>query len=1102
MRKPLRVIILGLILIAPAIVGAQPRVFNVFPRQNEINVPINSRIEVTFSENMRAASIDASSWIVYGSQSGRYSGAISYDEANRRAIFSASSFFKDGETISVHLTPDIEGEFGQALASGFQWSFTVNVEYGTGTFEERMEIPLADEDRDPFAIAAADFDNDHFVDLAVVNNASNSVAVFMNEFFNLGGSFTNTRSVSVGNGPVALATGDFDADGFVDLATANFHGNSVSVLLNDQTARFFTSQTLQTSEHPVYLEARDYNNDGYLDLAVVILGINAFQIFINRGNGDFATTPVSYPTGASPQSLASGDFDNDGDCDIVVSNSGDHTISIFKNNGSAQFTFFGETNVQDSPALLKTNDLVGRSDSLHFGDGHLDLVLVHANMNSITILDNRSQDGGFAVYQEMTVGNRPLGLLIADIDTADALTASAGLGKDHDLDLIVPNLFSGDVHVLKNRLNNSFSGNAADIYPGGSTPLAITGGDFDRDGDIDVAVTNLSTQTISILFNKGGDRGGIRFSDPSAVLDFGEVYVGEDSTRVFRILNPGEQDVRIDDISTSSAIFTVSESQAVIRPGEQFAFAITFSPADTGLYEERLTIRSDDFVSQPVRSIGLRGRGIRTQITVIPDTLDFGVVFPPQTRTLPLEIRNGGRGTLTIFDMQFSAPIYASTVSQFSVPPNSRQVIEITFAPTSPISYLDTLTIFSNDKDYPEYSVILLGSGTNEHAPEITSTDSVTAVEDVFFQYAATATDSDGSQIQFHFRNVPSWLSPASLVDNTVIEGTPREGDGDTSFVVIATDGFFSDTLSVFVRVLPVNDPPVITPIADQLAVELRPLSFLITASDPEDSVLTFSTRGLPPGAAFVDHGNRTASFDWTPAVGSSGVYTVTFVVREAVARDALSDTATVRIRVQESLPDLVASLQVNNTDIALHQTRLLGGVVRNVGASIDSIPFRLTFFHDGQFVKDTVLTSLGFGQEVPFSYLATFARLGTHEIILAADWRNDISEDNEQNNNAILRLQVSQARLVVRPNPFTPNQDGFNDQVRFDFSRYTLDQPHLKIFDFNGVLLANLTDPAGLEFQWDGRDGNGREQKPGIYLYLLSDHQKKVATGYVVLAR
>lgn len=80
--------------------------------------------------------------------------------------------------------------------------------------------------------------------------------------------------------------------------------------------------------------------------------------------------------------------------------------------------------------------------------------------------------------------------------------------------------------------------------------------------------------------------------------------------------------------------------------------------------------------------------------------------------------------------------------------------------------------------------------GYKNIAPQITSLDTASATEDIRFLYHATATDPDGPSLTFAFINRPSWLTS----DADSIFGTPHYGNRDTSFVVIASDGFLADT--------------------------------------------------------------------------------------------------------------------------------------------------------------------------------------------------------------------------------------------------------------------------------------------------------------------
>ena len=130
--------------------------------------------------------------------------------------------------------------------------------------------------------------------------------------------------------------------------------------------------------------------------------------------------------------------------------------------------------------------------------------------------------------------------------------------------------------------------------------------------------------------------------------------------------------------------------------------------------------------------------------------------------------------------------------------------------------------------------------------PVITSAAAASATEDVAFKYTATATDVEDSTISWAFDLLPAWFS--AQADSAY--GTPLEGDVDTSFRVIASDGSLSDTLIVAVTVTPVNDPPVITSVDSTGTVEDIYFKYTATAADPEDSTLSWIFDELPaPGS-------------------------------------------------------------------------------------------------------------------------------------------------------------------------------------------------------------------------------------------------------------
>ncbi len=71
--------------------------------------------------------------------------------------------------------------------------------------------------------------------------------------------------------------------------------------------------------------------------------------------------------------------------------------------------------------------------------------------------------------------------------------------------------------------------------------------------------------------------------------------------------------------------------------------------------------------------------------------------------------------------------------------------------------------------------------------------------------------------------------------------------------------------------------PPKFTPMNNVTTSEGRPVSFPVSARDPNGDVIVLSVSGIPAGATFVDNGNGSGLFNWIPATGEAGHYSVTF---------------------------------------------------------------------------------------------------------------------------------------------------------------------------------------------------------------------------------
>lgn len=104
-----------------------------------------------------------------------------------------------------------------------------------------------------------------------------------------------------------------------------------------------------------------------------------------------------------------------------------------------------------------------------------------------------------------------------------------------------------------------------------------------------------------------------------------------------------------------------------------------------------------------------------------------------------------------------------------------------------------------------------------------------------------------------------------------------------------------------------VNHPPVLVAVESQVTIEGTPLSFTVTASDPDGDAVSVSPNSLPPGAAFDP---QTGVFTWTPAIGQTGVFDIRFTAVDD-GNPPASSGMDVRITVNEDESNRAGALQV-----------------------------------------------------------------------------------------------------------------------------------------------------------------------------------------------
>jgi thiol-disulfide isomerase/thioredoxin len=273
-----------------------------------------------------------------------------------------------------------------------------------------------------------------------------------------------------------VAVGDFNADGKLDLATANNNSDNVSILLGNGTGGFGPAANFGVGLAPYTVAVGDFNADGKLDLATANYFSGDVSILLGDGMGGF-DAPANISADDGPASVAVGDFNADGKLDLAVANFDSDNISILLGDGTGGFGAATNFGVGDGPISVAVGDFNG--------DVKLDFATANLNSNNVSILLGNGT-GGFGPAANFGVGLTPYTVAVGDFNA------------DNKLDLATANYDSAGVSIL---LDNGMGGLEAANFGVGVGPASVAVGDFNADGKLDLATADSAANTYSVLLN-------------------------------------------------------------------------------------------------------------------------------------------------------------------------------------------------------------------------------------------------------------------------------------------------------------------------------------------------------------------------------------------------------------------------------------------------------------------------------------------------------------------------------------------------------------------------------------------------------------------------
>ncbi len=309
---------------------------------------------------------------------------------------------------------------------------------------------------------------------------------------------------------------DYNNDGFLDVQVNSSSAAIKNQLFYSNSGIFFNNVTatnaagLDDVNKERSAVAGDFNLDGNMDFAVS--AFDRIEIWLNKG--PLATPAYSFgtatqapnqsitaiPGGLACEGMVLIDFDNDGDLDIIVDNQ-NFGVDILSNNGSGSFTAVVATT--GLPTAGTNGDFAGAADFNN--DGYVDLCVRRGGDSDIYLNNGNSTFTANGFNETASNGNKG-GVCWADFDS------------DGDLDLFWTD--GGTNQIWRNDSGTFVATGQPDAASGavltGANIDGCTAGDVDNDGDIDLFLGNIHTESYLFLNNGGSS---MTFTRPASPLN-------------------------------------------------------------------------------------------------------------------------------------------------------------------------------------------------------------------------------------------------------------------------------------------------------------------------------------------------------------------------------------------------------------------------------------------------------------------------------------------------------------------------------------------------------------------------------------------------------
>ena len=374
-------------------------------------------------------------------------------------------------------------------------SFSIFFGYGNGNFSTATTYST-ETVLNPISSAVGDVNNDNCSDIVILGFDSYNVGIYIghcNGIFEL----TLVYNISDTSKPYRITIDDFNMDNNADLVITHVDSEFIRFYFGDGTGRFLMFPVLQPNKYERLLgmASGDFNNDNRTDLAVSGYVSNVIVIFLGYRNGTFDDIKsYSIESCKFASSIAIGDFNGDSQLDSVVCCSYSKTIAIFLGNDH------GDLVQQQTYSTSQNSDFWNFILGDFNNDNKLDIAIADRAYKIGVFMNYYKAD--FAIQSIHSTGSspQPYALAVADFN------------NDNISDLVIANSGTKNIAARLGFGNGSFG--METILPMASTsfPWHVNVGDLNRDGLIDIVIADSESDSIIINFGNGDGTFGRTFT--------------------------------------------------------------------------------------------------------------------------------------------------------------------------------------------------------------------------------------------------------------------------------------------------------------------------------------------------------------------------------------------------------------------------------------------------------------------------------------------------------------------------------------------------------------------------------------------------------------